>query len=875
MVVTRKAPTAPLPASRTNSSQPVPRLKKPQTSAASNGGPNADDSHSTVAQVHGDDVIDSSKKGKQKSKDRCKRKDKKTGNGFVELLTRAFILWFTIYTLSVCPTDEDLKSPVCRGLSEYRRLILEPYIVPAFHRALAHPTVAPYVERVQPYAERAYNIAKPIALRSQSEFNNRVVPQFKKHIVPQWNNHVVPLWNQHAAPHVQRVEQQLQPYLVRAVYEYQHRLEPRLQLVVNNLQRWQRQAQPYVILAANKTYVGYQKAKPYAIPVWEQVKVLLSRLAQFLAVQRRQYVDPHVKKIWERVIELSGGAKPTPVFKTQTVRKTPVSFSAKSASASSVASSVSSSRSSLVSQASEAATASPSSEITAESESLLSSVAPETTSTPLPSQAQETLSVMSSVVSSSAQDTASAVSSDVVSAVSSVSISVSSATASVAPSAKSFVEESILSPVSSATPQVDLSSSASPPTETPSALSSSVSEVTTETSSSSPSPTPSRSPVSDDDIDLDAFYAELGLDEDGETTATDEAPAPEETESEEEIAERKRLRDIKTAEKRAALTKRHEEWEQKVEESIATNENALKKGLIAIRKAATAELKSNVEIRKELESLEEDAEKYLRGAEKYLANLKRESRREDEKRTMWTRVVDKVDEKFEQRLTQADAIVSGWYQGVLNKEGEEVKKVTEEVKDLAERAQADIGLDYAWLDDVTYEDWQRYHDLVRRSETFTTQAYGIQNGTDVSVPANPVLAALEELQSEVHDTVLGFQTRLRRINRHGERSFSAKDGEDPIDDEIALDDSVNIQPIEDDAHKAPANAETPVEIPPVIIGKSKEQVVEAFNRVAEQEISATSTPEAQTKNSETIVEEVAQQVEEEAQTSTSPAHEEL
>lgn len=378
----------------------------------------------------------------------------------MELLTRAFILWFTIYTLSVCPTDEHLQSPVCRGLSEYRRLILEPYVFPAFYRALAHPTVAPYVERVQPYAERAYNIAKPIALRSQSEFNNRVVPQFKKHVVPQWNNHVVPLWNQHAAPHVQRVEQQVQPYLVKAVFEYQHRLQPRLRLVINNLQKWQRQAQPYVILAANKSYVGYQKAKPYAIPVWEQAKVLLSRLAQFLAIQRRQYVDPHVKKIWERVIELSGGAKPTPVLKTQTVRKTPVFTVTKSvASAASVASSIlSSASSSLVPKASEAVVASASSvlpESIVQSESLPASISSETTSTSLLSQASETLSP----VVSSVQDTASVISTDIASAVSSASISVSFVAANVVSSAKSLVEESILSPVSSATSQADLSSS--------------------------------------------------------------------------------------------------------------------------------------------------------------------------------------------------------------------------------------------------------------------------------------------------------------------------------------------------------------------------------------------------------------------------------
>lgn len=43
----------------------------------------------------------------------------------------------------------------------------------------------------------------------------------------------------------------------------------------------------------------------------------------------------------------------------------------------------------------------------------------------------------------------------------------------------------------------------------------------------------------------------------------------------------------------------------------------------------------------------------------------------------------------------------------------QVMRLREEVKSLAEDAQGDIGLDYAWLDDVTYADWQRYHDLER------------------------------------------------------------------------------------------------------------------------------------------------------------------
>lgn len=42
-----------------------------------------------------------------------------------------------------------------------------------------------------------------------------------------------------------------------------------------------------------------------------------------------------------------------------------------------------------------------------------------------------------------------------------------------------------------------------------------------------------------------------------------------------------------------------------------------------------------------------------------------------------------------------------------------MKRLAAEVRNIADRAQADIGLDYAWLDDVTYDDWQRYHELER------------------------------------------------------------------------------------------------------------------------------------------------------------------
>lgn len=43
--------------------------------------------------------------------------------------------------------------------------------------------------------------------------------------------------------------------------------------------------------------------------------------------------------------------------------------------------------------------------------------------------------------------------------------------------------------------------------------------------------------------------------------------------------------------------------------------------------------------------------------------------------------------------------------------------MAKEVRDVADDAQGDVGFDYIWLADVTYHDWNRYHDLVR-SECF-------------------------------------------------------------------------------------------------------------------------------------------------------------
>lgn len=629
----------------------------------------------------------------------------------MELLTRAFLLFFTIYTLSVCPTDEHLRSPVCRGLHEYRRLILEPYLLPRVHAALAHPAVAPYVDRAKPYADRFVATAKPIALRTQQEWNARVVPQWNKRVVPQWNKHAVPVWNKYAVPQIQRVELFLDPYISTVTSQYEHRIGPHLRVAVYNLQKWRAQAQPYVVLAAQHTYSGCQKAKPYAIPVLQRLQIILAEFVELLAAQRRQYVDPHLKRIWERVVELSGG-KPTVTASPEVKLDTKTSVLLKAASvASSLVSTSNLPSSSLPPKAADQSSAiSPS---VLQDSTIPVSVTITTGSDDLPSLSEESPSETVPAATQTAQSASSVVSAvltvadeiassaEVASAASSLSVSLvsSSLTADVAPSATTLVGESDTDPVISTA--ASLASTASSLTEDASSVLSGASETLVETvaeaaatapavtdearsaavsATSAVSETVSRAipaptkAVEEDDIDMDAFYAELGLDSGGGPTgsAAEFVAQPEETESEEEKAEKRRLKEIETAQKRADITGRHTKWERELDEAMADGRKTLRKQLVAIRKAAVIDLKESKEIRKEVELLVEEAEKYLKGAEKYLKNLKREARRPEEKSTMWERVIEKVDSRFEERVSQTETVVNGWFNGVLNSELYEV-----------------------------------------------------------------------------------------------------------------------------------------------------------------------------------------------------------
>ena len=154
------------------------------------------------------------------------------------------------------------------------------------------------------------------------------------------------------------------------------------------------------------------------------------------------------------------------------------------------------------------------------------------------------------------------------------------------------------------------------------------------------------------------------------------------------------------------------------------------------------------------------------------------------------------------------------------------------------------------------------------SDNFTALAYSVQDGSHPSPPINPVADALQELQGEVEDVISGYNVRLRKIKRSGGRAFGGTTSD-------TEDDTASILPIEDPEQTgSPADAGR--DIPPVVIGRAKEEVEAALNRVAEAEAQKTSPEEpGKAKNADAVAQSSKDAAVAVETSETSPLHEEL
>lgn len=122
------------------------------------------------------------------------------------------------------------------------------------------------------------------------------------------------------------------------------------------------------------------------------------------------------------------------------------------------------------------------------------------------------------------------------------------------------------------------------------------------------------------------------------------------------------------------------------------------------------------------------------------------------------------------------------------------------------------------------------------SKEFNVQAAMIQNGSHPSPPINPVVDALNELMNEIDEVTTGFETRLSRIRREGDRAFSSNTEFDPkagADDTVPSNPEVSILPISGDGTaKGKSEEKVLQEVADAILGRSEGEVVEALGRAA-------------------------------------------
>ncbi|KAF8972697.1 hypothetical protein BDZ97DRAFT_1782239 [Flammula alnicola] len=847
MVVNRKQPAAPPQAvSRSSSTQPVPTKRQPSTKNATkptqNGGHEIDSPSAKTPP---------SKSSKQKAKKRTRSKS------FVDRLFLVFLSIFTFYAFYACRPNPLFPNPshtyaidpnpLCRSLSVYRKHILEPYILPPVKHTLSftHDLAEPYITatqiKVQPYIDpvvRAANTAKPYVVRlidiSKSIWNDTVVPFYKATLKPYYVNAVLPRYRMYIEPRLAPLAAHVSKSYTYYVSRPLHIQATRLQKVVRAnhqkyIQPYILQVQPYVLnsydtvravtLQATDVYTthvhprllsAWIQARPILCSVWKHTKNLSLKAAEVTArqlkyaareagVYRRTYVDPHVRKIWEKVAEGTESASvPTTTTPPPLVQDLP-----------------------------DAET-----EETAESVEEPTSVvaAAESSSTPVPTTAEVEVENIESAVPTPEEPAESVVHAGVrTSPPPPVDAEEEPEAPVVASSSKA--PEAATTDVAAPTPEAEIEESAEP-TE---------SATTVEIKSTAPTPNPVKQAMeaaesiyhaslvgsTGEEEDLDDFLRDIGAadpepitvdasanSEDGPTLSVvqgEQDPAP----SDEEKA-------AAIAAKRAAIVARHDKWFEQLGELVAEESASLVKALEDLRaekKAELAEMSEGkagspntgfiAELQKEGERLVKGLETYLRkalsrsdawklAAPAAAAKEEREQRKtvagaEKEK---WATVLSKVEAKFGSRVSALQGEVEAWFVGMREREIEEARYSAVRVKNLAERAQADLGLDYAWLEDVTYADWQKYHDLMREYEEYQQIAYALQNGTALpepapAPPADPIIPALDALHNDLQDVVLGFQVALGSVRGEAAKVFSLRrsGGEDGAEEEEDEEDS--------------------------------------------------------------------------------------
>ncbi|KAG9001512.1 hypothetical protein FRB93_012113 [Tulasnella sp. JGI-2019a] len=279
-----------------------------------------------------------------------------------------------------------------------------------------------------------------------------------------------------------------------------------------------------------------------------------------------------------------------------------------------------------------------------------------------------------------------------------------------------------------------------------------------------------------------------------------------------------------TADRRSEILRRHAEWERQVKEMSDARLEAFPEILGRLRVEESSDLVNA----KHADAMTRDADKALKNMEAFVRKLISGSEdgrtTHEEKVVLLENVVSKVKQRFEDGASVMTGQVVAWLENAQRKELDEIERLVMDVRDLGTTAQGDLGLGYAWLDDVTIQDWARYHGLLDAATDLQAKLTNLASGSDPASPKNVLSEAMRDLQLDLETVVLRFRSDLSAVHQRGLEAIHRGNlsGANPHHTTITSGEpTMSILPIND------GPADQVVDPQSVVLGKSREQVEEA------------------------------------------------
>ena len=183
--------------------------------------------------------------------------------------------------------------------------------------------------------------------------------------------------------------------------------------------------------------------------------------------------------------------------------------------------------------------------------------------------------------------------------------------------------------------------------------------------------------ASEDKEALDDFLAELFQNSESESIAVPADPAQTplaekpKPPTEEEIAERKRLLEIETREKRIEITGRHTQWETRLEEQGKEILAELLEQVNKLRAYVSSDVSNNEDISKLLNGYENEANKAIKGVEAFFEKrIKIGKTVEESMVKTWEDVLKKVEKKFDDKKREVEKEMQEYYNAYIEEEAE-------------------------------------------------------------------------------------------------------------------------------------------------------------------------------------------------------------